>query len=348
MIRQYRTRARSAVGFALTVLSLAGVGEVVGQERNSVPLESITVLSPGGPVLAFYRVPSDSAVAVTFVELVADHVPPPILGIDLPPDTFKVIIAPSEPAFRGLTGGRVPDWGLAVAFPRLGQIVVRSPRLVGGSGADPSVVLRHELNHLFLSAAAGPGADQIPRWFHEGFSAFYAQEWRWVDPYRLAWGRLTGAVRPLRELQDSIPSAPTPQEAYIQSMAAVRSLWDRGGDDGIRAFLVRLREGETFDTAMRGTFGMTLDQFYDDWESEMGREYGWLVAVSDQRGLWIIMAVAVALLYWVRRGWVQREIERRKRREDEMLGDPDDHSLGVEGWDRYWEHDDETWKGDDD
>jgi hypothetical protein len=33
------------------------------------------------------------------------------------------------------------------------------------------------------------------------------------------------------------------------------------------------------------------------------------------------------------------------RREDQALGDPEDHSLGVEEWERYWEAEDEEWKG---
>ena len=32
--------------------------------------------------------------------------------------------------------------------------------------------------------------------------------------------------------------------------------------------------------------------------------------------------------------------------EDRALGEPGDHSLGVEEWERYWEWDDgEEWKG---
>jgi hypothetical protein len=43
---------------------------------------------------------------------------------------------------------------------------------------------------------------------------------------------------------------------------------------------------------------------------------------------------------------LRREIARRRHAEDIALGPPDDHSLGVERWERYWEDDDEEWKGD--
>jgi hypothetical protein len=105
-----------------------------------------------------------------------------------------------------------------------------------------------------------------------------------------------------------------------------------------------MREGATFDEAIRGTYGLTLDEFYDEWESELGRQYGWTVALTGQQGLWILLAAVVLVLYGLRRRAVSREIAKRIRKEDRALGAPGDHSLGVEEWERYWEWDDESWQ----
>lgn len=321
---------------------------VAGPAAGQTPFGEIFVESPTGRPIVFHHAPGDSGAAAALAGLAANFAPAPLAGVALPPDTFDVVIAPTEPAFREMTGGRAPDWGLAVAFPAIRRVVIRSPRLTGGTNVDPAVVLRHELNHLYLAAATGEGADEIPRWFNEGFAALYADEWRWVAPYRLAWARITRSLPPLSDLDDSFPDIAAPELAYVQSMAAVRSLHERGGAEGMRAMLGRLREGETFDGALRETFGLTLDQFYADWESELGREYGWLVALSDQRGLWVLMAVVVVILWAWRRRSVRAEIQARKRREDAALGDPDDHSLGVEEQERYWEWDDDAWRGEED
>ena len=298
---------------------------------------------PGGRPLVFRFLPEDSAAAVALAAAVADFRPAPAAGADLSADPFTVIVAPSEAAFRELTGGRVPDWGLAVAFPPLGRVVLRSPRLTGDSGADPVTVLRHELAHLYLEVAAG-GSDRVPRWFNEGFAALYAEEWRWVSPIRLAWGRLTGSLVPLQALNDSFPDVPAPALAYIQSMAAVRDLERRGDGEGLGSLLKRVRSGATFDAALRATYGLTLGEFYRDWEEHLGREYGWAVALTDERGLWVVLAAVVAAAYLFRRRRIRREIRRRRRREDAALGDPGDHSLGVEEWERYWEQDDDRWR----
>jgi hypothetical protein len=305
----------------------------------------LVVDAPGARPVTFHHLPADSGIVALLAERGGRFVPAPVAALDLPPDTFDVVIAPTDASFREMTGGRVPDWGLAVAFPALRRIVMRSPRITGGVEVDPGVVLRHELGHLYLGAVLEDGGERLPRWFNEGFAALYAEEWRWVDPYRLAWARITGAMAPLRELQETIPSTADPSVAYTQSMAAVRALERRGGDPGLGHLLSRMRDGATFDVALRETYGLTLDQFYEEWESELGRQYGWTVALTGQEGLWVVLAVVVLVFYGLRRRAVSREIARRIRREDRALGAPEDHSLGVEEWERYWEwDDDESWK----
>lgn len=337
---------RSALLLAF-VLSLAALAPMAAQRGPSVTgFESFVVENPVGRPIVFHFVPADSEVAAVLASKSRGFVPGPVVGMGLPRDSFDVVVAPGEAAFAELTGGRVPDWGLAVAFPRIRRIVIRSPRLTGSTGADPAVVLRHELGHLYLAAAAGPGSDEIPRWFNEGFAALYAQEWRWVAPYRLAWARLTGGLTPLSELHDTFPETGAPTVAYVQSMAAVRSLQERGGDAGVRALLQRVRDGATFDAALRETYGLTLDKFYADWEEELGSEYGWAVALTDERGLWVAMAVLVILFWAWRRLTIKREIAERKREEDAALGEPDDRTLGVERQERYWEWDEEQWRED--
>lgn len=334
-----------AIALAVGVLvGLAAIAPQAAAQRLGGSLERFVVQAPGGRPIAFHYAPGDSGAAAALAGAAGRFVPAPVTGTPLPPDTFDVVIAPSERGFAELTGGRVPDWGLAVAFPHLRRVVLRSPRLTGGMDVDPATVLRHELNHVYLAAAAGPGAAGIPLWFNEGFAALYAGEWRWVAPWRLAWGRITGALPPLADLRDRFPDDAT-SLAYTESLAAVRSLRERGGDRAVRALLERLRRGEGFDAALRETYGLTLEQFYASWQEELGHEYGWAVALSDQRAWWVLGAVILALAWLVRRRWLTREIAERKRREDEALGEPGDHSLGAEEWERYWEWEDDEWRG---
>lgn len=335
----------SGTGSRPALIALVALLAAVAPGRAQEPTFLRVVVGSAERPVAFHFAPADSAIVGRLAGAVAGFVPAPVASLEIPADTIDVVVAPSESAFRDATGGRAPDWGLAVAFPQIGRVVMRSPRLTGDAAVDPAVVLRHELGHVYLGAALGESGDTVPRWFHEGFAALYADEWRWVDPYRLAWARITGSLQPLSELHDTIPDIGDPSVAYVQSMAAVRALERRGGDSAMGHLLERLRDGATFDAALRGTYGLTLDQFYAEWESELGRQYGWAVALSGQEGLWVVLAVIVLLLFGWRRRAVKREIRRRMRREDRALGPPGDHRLGVEDWERYWESEDEEWKG---
>ncbi len=302
--------------------------------------------APGNRPVVFRHAPADSSIVTLLAERAGAFMPPPVIPLDLPADTIEVVIATTEAEFSEMTGGRAPDWGLAVAFPQLRLVVMRSPRITGDVDVDPAVVLRHELGHVYLGLALGEGEREAPRWFHEGFAALYADEWRWVDPYRLAWARITGTLVPLADLGRSFPVTGDPSVAYVQAMAAVRGLERRGGAAGLGQLISRMREGATFDQALRGTYGLTLDQYYAEWEAELGRQYGWTVALTGQEGLWVVLAIAVLGLYWLRRRGIRREIDARIESEDRALGKPGDHSLGAEEWERYWEgDDDEEWKG---
>lgn len=337
--------ARAAVIAAVIMLAAAGA---TGSGVLAQDLERLVVTAPGGRPLVFHFAARDAGAAAALARGAAPFVPAPVAALTLPPEAFVVVLAPSEAAFAERTGGRVPDWGLAVAIPHDRTIVLRSPRLTGGSGEDPAVVLRHELGHLYLAAAVGR-AGAVPRWFDEGFAALYADEWRWANPFRLAWARLAGGLPSLRALEGAFPAVPTPDLAYGQSLAAVRHLRDRGGERGMTLLLARVGEGMSFDAALRATYGLTLAQFYTAWEAELGTRYGWAVALSDDRALWAALAAAAMVLFVLKRRSIRREIGRRRRSEDAALGEPGDHSLGVEEWERYWEHDDdEDWRGDED
>ncbi|MGH7563314.1 MAG: peptidase MA family metallohydrolase, partial [Gemmatimonadota bacterium] len=280
----------SSVVLAVSGCLLGAFALLGGQEA----FETLTVRNPEGRPIVFHHAPPDAGAARALGRIGADFLPAPLAGVELPPASIDVVLAPGETAFVELTGGRAPDWGLAVAFPDLRRVVLRSPRLTGSEDVDPAIVLRHELNHVYLALAAG-GSEATPRWFNEGFAALYANEWRWVDPVRLAWGRVTGSLTPLSGLEETFPAQPAPGLAYAQSMAAVRNLQRRGGDRGMGQLLTRLRGGATFDAALRHTYGITLGEFYAEWEEEMGREFGWAVVLTDERGLWIAAAVIVLL-----------------------------------------------------
>jgi len=201
-----------------------------------------------------------------------------------------------------LTEGQAPDWGLAIAFPARGFIVMRSPRLVSGSAPDVRQVLFHELMHLYLGRALGDSSRAAPGWFHEGLASLYAGEWGWSERFSLALALVGRQPIGLRELEASFPAAKVAADlAYLESLVAVSHLRSLGGEEGLRLLIGRLRDGESFDRALRETYGMTYGQFEEGWKRFLVTRYGWAMVASSTWTYWTPAAALLFLLYLFRR-----------------------------------------------
>ncbi|MGH7544269.1 MAG: hypothetical protein ACREK7_10060, partial [Gemmatimonadota bacterium] len=121
---------------AVAALLLAAGALLAAQET----FRPLAVRAPDGRGVVFHHVARDSGAAVALARIAAGHLPAPLAGAALAPDSIDVVLAPGENSFRMLTGGRVPDWGLAVAFPDRRRVVLRSPRLTGSEDVDPGVI----------------------------------------------------------------------------------------------------------------------------------------------------------------------------------------------------------------
>ncbi len=109
----------------LLVLLLALAGASLPRLAHG-QLVTREVTGPAARPIVFHYAARDSTIATALAELAVAFVPRPLVADGLPPDTLHVVVAPTEGAFVELTGGRAPDWGLAVAFPKFGTSVPRS------------------------------------------------------------------------------------------------------------------------------------------------------------------------------------------------------------------------------
>jgi hypothetical protein len=289
---------------------------------------------PGFPLLEVHHAERDSGIARRLATVAADFrspVFPPSAGScvealegahasPVPCDTLRLLIAPEEAVFRRFSGGQLPDWGLAVAFPRAGRIVMRSPRLVAGA-QDARQVLIHELVHLYLARSLGRAEPEAPRWFHEGLASLLAGEWGLRERFDLALALLAGRPIPLEQLEEGFPGGREAASlAYLESLAAAAYLRDLSGDEGLALLLGNLRRLEDFDAALRRTYGITYGEFERRWRESLLRRYGWATAAASSWTYWTPLAVAVIfIMFWRRIRYRRRlaELEREERRAEE-------------------------------
>jgi hypothetical protein len=251
---------------------------------------------------------------------------PPLVGLptDLPRDV-EVFIAPDSIAFDSLAGGRVPDWGAAVAVPGRNRMVM--PREAGRRtrGWTEARVLQHEWAHLGLHQYLS--GLRVPRWFDEGYAEWASGGWSPAEGWRLRVAFAFGRAPPLDSLVLDWPRDRASAElAYLLSATAVEYLLRASGERGLRLFLDAWREGESFSVAFRSVYGVTPDQFEEDWKKYVRRRYGWLFVFSHSTVFWLTLTLALLVLVRIRRGRDREALARLRAMEP-----PDEPAYWEEG-----------------
>lgn len=243
------------------------------------------------------------------------------------------------------------DWVAGFADPDAMTIGVRAREARGGLG-DLRTVLRHELAHLALTRATGGRA---PRWLHEGYAQLVSGSWDAGQAWRLRFYFLRAGGGTLDRLTVGFPRREQPaRTAYLLSYTAVQELYRRGGAPGLGRFFERLRAGATVDQAMRDVYGVTLAQFEEQWKESVSDRYGWLYLVSRATFFWSLVAVAVLVVWWIRRRRDRERMEELRREERQeairrLLGEegPEDDGPDPGRAPGLWEAPDESddWRG---
>lgn len=144
------------------------------------------------------------------------------LGIDEMP-VVEVWVLPLVADYFELKGqpNRAPDWAVGLSLSGLSTIILAH----GGERAPEEVFLTfaHELAHVAVDRARAQKS--VPRWFHEGFAVYLAQEWSAERSERLSRAAASDQLRSFDSLSRSFPAHHMSASlAYDQSFHFVRWL----------------------------------------------------------------------------------------------------------------------------
>lgn len=156
-------------------------------------------------------------------------------------------------------------WVAGAAYPELRLIQAVLPP---GDRQELGRVIPHEISHQVFEQATDNPFNVPPRWLDEGLATLAQEAGRGPSWMRLRAAAEAGQVPPLRTLNGAFPyDTDATLLAYAQSMAVVAYVIDTYGETGLSDLIAVFRDGVTYDQALVGTLGVTIDELDAAWRA---------------------------------------------------------------------------------
>ena len=222
--------------------------------------------------------------------------------------------------FRERTRPGAPEWASAMALLDRNEIVVRA-ELVGTSLANHIILtMRHELCHLALRQAEKDAKARLPLWFHEGVATHLSGASLFQNPGPFYVAAVQGALIPLSELEFAFPRERSRAElAYLQCEAFIRFVAEEYSPRALRWWIDAFTASGDLDAAAREALGEDLRSLESRWRERHLKRFPWLHILWQATTLFGALAVAVIIVYFIRRARA-RKLRLRWEREDWRLG----------------------------
>ncbi len=231
---------------------------------------------------------------------------------------MHVVLAHTEADFRDLQPGRMPDWADGSAWPSLGWIFLKSPRIRDGTASPLETVLDHEIVHVLLGRAFDPRP--VPRWLQEGLAQLMAREFTPDKTKALAAGTLGKNLIGLHELSRGFPrNSARAHLAYAQSADLVAYIRSAHGPDALPTLVREMAKGERFEVAIRIATSQSIDELDLAWRARL-QDSGFSLTPLMDEGIWWGLGALLLPLAWfvVRR---RNRIRMDRWRREEVLED---------------------------
>ena len=314
-----RGAVASAAGVvALALWSLGAPSKALAQadsSRTPVPelLDGRRYLPLPGVRVTVWHVEGQEELGLRMRELLDGQAALPALP-DSIPYAVHAVLAHSPEALDAAIGSVAPEWRAGVAVPSRNLLVIPSGEGAGILSGEGLRTLRHEWAHLGLHQFLG--GLRIPRWFSEGYAEYAAGGFDAMEAWRLRVGLALGRAPPMDSLALAWPRRQDQaQVAYLLAASAVTYLVEESGERGLQIFLERWRADGSFETALRGTFGVTSGQLEEDWRAHVRSRYGWLFVLAHSSVFWLLLGVVLVYMVRARRARNEEKLARLRAEE---------------------------------
>ena len=174
-----------------------------------------------------------------------------------------------------LTVDQIKNSG-TIALCKYSRLMVTSPKalLRGYPWLD---TVSHEFVHYLVTQK---GRNNVPIWLQEGLAKFLETRWRGapgmaVDDLSLSLlqdAAKKGKLIPFAKMHPSIAMLPTQEQAalaFAEVEAAIRLLYQRGGQTALTELVSAMAAGMTEEQAVAQAYGKSFEEFEEDWRAEV-------------------------------------------------------------------------------
>jgi hypothetical protein len=215
------------------------------------------------------------------------------LGIE-PPSTIDFYIYNSLVDLRSAVELAGRPWLSGQARPELGVVMVAIPP---GDSARIQMErdIPHELTHLMVYLASGPGYDAVPAWLDEGLATMNEGDPNPTQAVALQDALAQNRVPALDTLCGAFPTdASAALVAYAVSRGITQEIIDEYGSTGVQSLLAAYADGASCGGGVERALNTTLAGLELKWRSSFGPANG-VATIAQGSGPWLLIWLVIAL-----------------------------------------------------
>jgi len=222
---------------------------------------------------------------------------------------FDIEFVASRPPVIPGSWRMLPRFAAGGALPHENRLVVVEARTGEFPFGNAAQTLRHEISHLLLFRSIGSRA---PRWFDEGLALRASGEWEGDRSIlSLFFGRAARISLPRIE-SDFSAGETEARRSYDLARGFVEFLFPES--PGLTAFLLQVRERDSFDEAFARRFGTSPEKKFDQWIHGKPILVRLLLTVGSEGTIFFVAALLIPIAAW---------IVRKRRRQIAESKEPD-------------------------
>lgn len=229
--------------------------------------------------------------------------------------SVRIARSPEDMAALAPEKHKPQSYATAVSYMGAHTVLVSLRAPTTHQGTDLSETLKHELVHVAVDDAFGPG--RVPTWFNEGMAIWYSGEGSLTRRQTLLDASSMRRLIPLPELDPQFADgAPNVALAYAEAGDFIRFL--RKDPTRFQSLVTRAQSGQSFDRALGDAYATDLRTLDYQWKSEVEKVTDWMPGILTGSFMWGVGAI-ILILGYVRRKFSDRKVRARWDDEETAL-----------------------------